>query len=54
MRPKLLFCHTPFGKDLVALSAYMLANGYDGVEWAWDGWRLMLPRMRRSSPNTRP
>ena len=47
MRPKLLFCHTPFGKDLVALSAYMLANGYDGVEWAWDGWRLMVPRERR-------
>jgi sugar phosphate isomerase/epimerase len=48
MRPVLLFCHTAFGKDLAAIRQYREAHGYEGVEWAWDGWRLMLPRERRT------
>ncbi|MFB3818691.1 MAG: sugar phosphate isomerase/epimerase family protein [Candidatus Methylomirabilales bacterium] len=47
MRPALLFCHSAFGKDLTAIRRYRTARAYDGVEWAWDGWRLMLPRERR-------
>jgi sugar phosphate isomerase/epimerase len=47
MKPSLLFCSTAFGKNLIAIRNYRQAHGYDGVEWAWDGWRLMLPRERR-------
>jgi sugar phosphate isomerase/epimerase len=47
MRPQLLFCHTAFGKDLQRIREYIAAHAYDGVEWAWDGWRLMVPRERR-------
>ncbi len=47
MRPHLLFCQTPFGKDLRAIQEYAVSHAYDGVEWAWDGWRLMVPRKRR-------
>jgi sugar phosphate isomerase/epimerase len=48
MRPVLLFCQSAFGKDLAAIRQHRAAHGYDGVEWAWDGWRLMLPRERRA------
>jgi sugar phosphate isomerase/epimerase len=47
MRPRLLFCHTAFGKDLQRIREYVGAHAYDGVEWAWDGWRLMVPLERR-------
>jgi len=47
MRPYLLFCHAAFGKDLQRILEYLTARSYDGVEWAWDGWRLMRPRERR-------
>jgi len=47
MRPQLLFCHTAFGKDLRRIREYVTTHAYDGVEWAWDGWRLMVPRERR-------
>jgi len=47
MRPQLLFCHTAFGKDLQRIREYITTHAYDGVEWAWDGWRLMVPRERR-------
>jgi sugar phosphate isomerase/epimerase len=47
MRPQLLFCHAPFGKDLQRIRAYVANHQYAGVEWAWDGWRLMLPQDRR-------
>lgn len=47
MRPQLLFCHTAFGKDLQRIREYVITHAYDGVEWAWDGWRLMVPRERR-------
>jgi len=47
MRPHLLFCHTAFGKDLQRIREYVTSHSYDGVEWAWDGWRLMMPRERR-------
>ena len=47
MRPQLLVCHTAFGKDLQRIREYITTHAYDGVEWAWDGWRLMVPRERR-------
>lgn len=47
MRPHLLFCHAAFGKDLRRIREYVATHAYDGVEWAWDGWRLMMPRDRR-------
>jgi len=47
MRPQLLFCHTAFGKDLQRIREYITTHAYEGVEWAWDGWRLMVPRERR-------
>jgi len=47
MRPQLLFCHTAFGKDLQRIREYVTSHAYDGVEGAWDGWRLMVPRDRR-------
>jgi sugar phosphate isomerase/epimerase len=47
MRPQLLFCHTAFGKDLQRIREYVTTHAYEGVEWAWDGWRLMVPRERR-------
>jgi len=47
MRPQLLFCQTAFGKNLQRIREYITTHAYDGVEWAWDGWRLMLPRERR-------
>ena len=47
MRPQLLFCQTAFGKNLPRIREYITTHGYDGVEWAWDGWRLMMPRERR-------
>jgi sugar phosphate isomerase/epimerase len=47
MRPQLLFCHTALGKDLQHIREYVATHAYDGVEWAWDGWRLMVPRERR-------
>jgi len=43
----LLFCHTAFAKDLQRIREYVTSHAYDGVEWAWDGWRLMMPRERR-------
>jgi len=46
-RPRLLFCHFPFGKDPEAIREYAAAHGYDGVEWALDGWRMMVARGRR-------
>jgi len=46
MRPQLLFCHTAFGKDLRRIREYITTHAYDGVEWAWDGWRLMVPRKK--------
>ncbi len=48
MRPQLLFCQTPFGKNLRRIREYVTAHAYEGVEWAWDGWRLMVPRERRA------
>jgi len=47
MRPQLLFCQTAFGKNLQRVREYITTHAYDGVEWAWDGWRLMMPRERR-------
>jgi len=47
MRPQLLFCQTAFGKNLQRIREYITTHAYDGVEWAWDGWRLMMPRERR-------
>ncbi len=47
MRPQLLFCQTAFGKNLECIREYISTHAYDGVEWAWDGWRLMVPRERR-------
>ena len=47
MRPQLLFCQTAFGKNLQRIREYITTHAYDGVEWAWDGWRLMVPRERR-------
>ncbi len=47
MTPSLLFCHTPFRKDLHSIREYAAAHGYDGVEWGLDGWRVMLPHRRR-------
>lgn len=47
MRPHLLFCHSAFGKDLNTMRDYVASHRYDGVEWAWDGWRLMVPQRRR-------
>ena len=47
MRPQLLFCQTAFGKNLQRIREYITSHAYDGVEWAWDGWRLMMPRERR-------
>jgi len=47
MRPHLLFCQTAFGKNLPRIREYITTHAYDGVEWAWDGWRLMVPRERR-------
>ena len=46
MRPQLLVCHTAFGKDLRRIREYITTHAYDGVEWAWDGWRLMVPRKK--------
>lgn len=47
MRPQLLFCQTAFGKNLQRIREYITTHAYGGVEWAWDGWRLMMPRERR-------
>ncbi len=47
MTPRLLFCHTPFGKNPDAIRDYASAHGYAGVEWAMDGWRVMAARDRR-------
>lgn len=47
MTPTLVFCHSPFRKELSDVHAYREARAYDGVEWSLDGWRLMLPRKRR-------
>jgi sugar phosphate isomerase/epimerase len=47
MRPRLVFCHSPFRKELSDIQAYRETRGYDGVEWSLDGWRLMVARERR-------
>jgi sugar phosphate isomerase/epimerase len=47
MTPRLLFCHTPFGRNPEAVREYASAHGYAGVEWALDGWRVMAARDRR-------
>jgi sugar phosphate isomerase/epimerase len=47
MRPTLVFCHSPFRKELSEIHAYRKTRGYDGVEWSLDGWRLMMARERR-------
>ncbi len=47
MRPQLVFCHYPFGKDLARLRTYREAHGYDGVEWNLATWRLMTPAAPR-------
>ena len=47
MRPQVLFCHYPFGKDLTRLRAYREAHRYDGVEWNLATWRLMMPAAPR-------
>jgi len=47
MRPQLLFCQTAFGKNLQRIREYITTHAYNGVEWAWDGWRLMMPLERR-------
>ena len=45
--PRLLFCHFPFGKDLDGIREYAASHRYAGVEWALDGWRMMVARGRR-------
>jgi hypothetical protein len=47
MPPTLVFCHSPFRKDLAEIQAYRQTRGYHGVEWGLDGWRLMTARTRR-------
>ena len=47
MPPTLVFCHSPFRKELAEIQAYRQTRGYDGVEWGLDGWRLMTARTRR-------
>jgi sugar phosphate isomerase/epimerase len=47
MGPTLVFCHSPFQKELSEIHAYCKSRRYDGVEWSLDGWRLMLARERR-------
>jgi sugar phosphate isomerase/epimerase len=47
MIPKLLFCHTLFGKHVEAVRDYVVSHHYDGVEWGLDGWRLMMAESRR-------
>ncbi len=47
MSPTLVFCHSPFRKDLLEVQRYRTACGYAGVEWSLDGWRLMMARDRR-------
>lgn len=49
LRPQLLFCHAPFGKDAPGLREYRVAQGYDGVEWNLENWRLMRTRAPRAS-----
>jgi sugar phosphate isomerase/epimerase len=49
MRPHLLFCHAPFGKDAPGLREYRVTHGYDGVEWNLENWRLMRTRAPRAS-----
>lgn len=41
MAPTLVFCHSPFRRDVAAVAAYRKEKGYDGVEWSLEGWRLM-------------
>jgi sugar phosphate isomerase/epimerase len=47
MAPTLVFCHSPFRKDLLEVQTYRTTRRYDGVEWSLDGWRLMMARDRR-------
>jgi sugar phosphate isomerase/epimerase len=47
MRPTLVFCHSPFRKELSEIQAYRTSRRYDGVEWSLDAWRLMMARERR-------
>jgi len=49
MRPRLLFCHAPFAKDLPRLREYRVGRGYAGVEWNLDGWRLMRTAAPRAA-----
>lgn len=61
MTPRLLLCHTLFGKHVDAVQEYVRSHRYDGVEWGLDGWRLMtsagrrrqlLERLRAAAPCT--
>jgi len=47
MRPRLLCCHAPFGRNPDVVKAYLARHDYDGVEWGLEGWRLMMARARR-------
>lgn len=47
MPPTLVFCHSPFHKDLREIHRYRTDHKYAGVEWSLDGWRLMMARDRR-------
>ena len=49
IRPKLVFSSRVFGTDTEKILSYAKAQGYGGVEWYLNTFRLRTPQTRRDA-----